>query len=96
MFRGYADYMASEPFAEGLDELVAVIYGLRTCMMCAEAVWWRCHRGLIADVLKWQGFQVCHILSGKTAAPHPFTAAAHLTRSGLSYANRGHHATTRL
>jgi uncharacterized protein (DUF488 family) len=86
MFRGYADYMATEPFAEGLTELVSVIYGLRTCIMCAEAVWWRCHRGLIADVLKSQGFRVCHILTRTSSVPHPFTSAAHLTSGGLSYA----------
>ena len=89
MFRGYADYMATEPFADGLAELVSVSYGLRTCIMCAEAVWWRCHRGLIADVLKWQGFAVCHILARTTAASHPYTAAAHVTRGGLSYADSG-------
>src|SRR5262249_25646640 len=52
-FRGYADYMATEAFAGGLERLVNLACGLRTAVMCAEAVWWRCHRGLIADVLRW-------------------------------------------
>ena len=86
MFRGYADYMATESFAEGLRELETYAHGLRTCIMCAEAVWWRCHRGLIADVLRWQGFQVCHILSRTSTVSHPYTSAARITRRGLSYA----------
>ena len=86
MFRGYADYMATESFAEGLRELETYAHGLRTCIMCAEAVWWRCHRGLIADVLRWQGFQVCHILSKTSTVSHPYTPAARITRRGLSYA----------
>ena len=89
MFRGYADYMATEAFAEGLLELEACVYGLRTCIMCAEAVWWRCHRGLIADVLQWQGFGVRHILSASSTVAHPYTAAALVTRTGVSYAPAG-------
>ena len=89
MFRGYADYMVTEAFAEGLLELEAYVYGLRTCIMCAEAVWWRCHRGLIADVLQWQGFRVRHILSASSTVAHPYTAAASVTRKGVSYAPAG-------
>jgi uncharacterized protein (DUF488 family) len=86
MFRGYADYMATDAFAEGLAELESYAYGLRTCMMCAEAVWWRCHRGLVSDVLKWHGFRVRHILSAASTVTHPYTSAARITRQGLSYA----------
>jgi uncharacterized protein (DUF488 family) len=86
MFRGYADHMATAEFAEGLAEVESYAYGLRTCLMCAEAVWWRCHRGLVSDVLKWHGFQVCHILSLTSTLVHPYTSAARITRQGLSYA----------
>ena len=89
MFRGYADYMATESFAGGLLELQTYVHGLRTCIMCAEAVWWRCHRGLIADVLRWEGFQVLHVLSKTSTVPHPFTSAARITRDGLSYGPPG-------
>ena len=85
-FRGYADYMATEAFAEGLDRLVNLACGLRTAVMCAEAVWWRCHRGLIADALRWLGFDVIHILGPDSTASHPYTAAARIVGGRLSYA----------
>jgi uncharacterized protein (DUF488 family) len=85
-FRGYADYMATEAFAEGLERLLNLACGLRTAIMCAEAVWWRCHRGLIADVLRWLGVEVSHILGPGHSPPHPYTSAARLVGGHLSYA----------
>jgi uncharacterized protein (DUF488 family) len=85
-FRGYADYLETEPFAESLAELISMAFGMRTAIMCAEAVWWRCHRGLIADVLRWLGFEVIHILGPRSSAPHPYTSAARLDGGRLSYA----------
>ena len=85
-FRGYADHMMTEPFAAGLDELVNLACGLRTAIMCAEAVWWRCHRGLIADALRRLGFEVCHIMGPRVSVPHPYTAAARIVGGWLSYA----------
>jgi uncharacterized protein (DUF488 family) len=84
-FRGYADYMATEPFAEGLGRLLNLAYGLRTAIMCAEALWWRCHRGLIADVLRWLGIVVVHIMGPGSTAPHPYTSAANIVGGRLSY-----------
>jgi len=84
-FRGYADYMLTEPFAEGLIELVNLACGLRTAVMCAEAVWWRCHRALLADVLRVSGFEVIHILGARSSVPHPYTAAATVSRGRLLY-----------
>jgi uncharacterized protein (DUF488 family) len=88
-FRGYADYMATEDFAEGLGRLVSLAFGLRTAVMCAEAVWWRCHRGLIADVLRWLGFEVYHIMGPGSPAAHPYTAAARIVRGRLTYSAPG-------
>jgi hypothetical protein len=88
-FMGYADYMGTDEFADGLVELVNLACGLRTAIMCAEAVWWRCHRGLISDVLRWLGFDVVHILGPGSATPHPYTAAATVTPAGISYAAPG-------
>lgn len=88
-FRGYADYMATEPFADGLGRLVNLVYGLRTAIMCAESLWWRCHRGLIADVLRWLGIQVVHIMGPGLTAPHPFTSAASIVGGRLSYSPAG-------
>lgn len=91
-FRGYADHMMTETFAEGLDRLVNLAAGLRTAIMCAEAVWWRCHRGLVADVLRWLEFEVAHITGSGSTASHPYTSAARLVHGRLSYsaARRAH------
>jgi uncharacterized protein (DUF488 family) len=78
--------MATEAFAEGLDRLVNLALGLRTAVMCAESLWWRCHRGLIADVLRWYQFDVIHILGHGSTTSHPYTAAARIVRGRLSYA----------
>jgi uncharacterized protein (DUF488 family) len=84
-FRGYADYMETEEFGESLAELTSLAAAAPTAIMCAEAVWWRCHRSLIADVLKWLGYDVIHIMGPGSSAPHPYTSAAHLNGGQLSY-----------
>jgi uncharacterized protein (DUF488 family) len=55
--------------------------------MCAEAVWWGCHRALISDFLKVRGVEVTHILDEKKTEPHPFTSAARIVNGELSYAS---------
>src|SRR5512138_945200 len=66
-FRGYADYMETPSFREAVQQLEELASAHRTALMCAEALWWRCHRGLVSDYLKWQGWTVIHILgTGKT------------------------------
>jgi uncharacterized protein (DUF488 family) len=84
-FRGYADYIASAEFAEGLSELLDVTARLRTAIMCAEAVWWRCHRALIADVLCVRGIKVVHIIDETHAVVHPYTSPARIVQGRLSY-----------
>lgn len=84
-FRGYADHIASAEFADGLEELLEVTGRLRTTLMCAEAVWWRCHRALIADVLCVRGIKVVHILDETHTALHPYTSPARIVRGQLSY-----------
>src|SRR5882672_2793718 len=66
-FRGYADYMESEAFVEGIECLIKFARDKRVAVMCAEAVWWRCHRSLIADYLKAHGHKVLHIQSATKA-----------------------------
>lgn len=85
-FRAYADHMESEEFKQGLEELLEVVSTKRTAIMCAEALWWRCHRSLIADFLKSKGFAVVHILDGKKTEAHPYTPAARIVEGRLSYA----------
>ena len=78
-FRGYADYMATPQFAEGLNALIEIAREQPTAIMCAEAVPWRCHRSLIADALILKGWQVRDILTTAPAAEHkltPFLVAA--------------------
>jgi uncharacterized protein (DUF488 family) len=84
-FRGYADYMETEGFRSGIERLFEAARRKRTCVMCAEAVWWRCHRSLIADYLKSAGVCVRHIMSRTKTELHPFTAAARLRDGRLSY-----------
>ncbi len=75
-FRGYADYALTDEFAAGLEELLGLAAGQRTAMMCSEALWWRCHRRLVADRLVVGGTDVVHIgTDGRTAA-HRLTAFA--------------------
>lgn len=84
-FRGYADHIGSAEFSQGLDELLELSGRLRTTLMCAEAVWWRCHRALIADVLCVRGIEVVHILDAKHTVVHPYTSPARIVQGRLSY-----------
>ncbi len=84
-FRAYADHMESEEFKNGIEELLELTEEKRTAIMCAEALWWRCHRSLIADFLKAKGIEVIHVLDGKHTEEHPFTTAARIVDGQLSY-----------
>ena len=85
-FRGYADHMETEAFANGIKELLGVAAGSPTAFMCAESVWWKCHRSLIADHLKSKGHEVIHILTVDKTEVHPYTSAARIVDGELSYA----------
>lgn len=84
-FRGYADYMQTSPFLHAVDQLQNMAEKQRVAMMCSEAVWWSCHRSLVADYLKWKGWAVLHILAAGKQQPHPYTSPAKVTEHGLSY-----------
>lgn len=84
-FRGYADYMETPEFSEGMDRLRVMATNNRTAFMCSEAVWWRCHRSLIADLLKSEGWTVSHIISETKATEHPFTSPARIVNGKLTY-----------
>jgi uncharacterized protein (DUF488 family) len=85
-FRGYADYMMTENFRDGIARLLALAKQKNTAIMCAEAVWWKCHRGLISDFLKAHGHEVIHIMGAGKTEIHPFTSAAKIVDGKLSYA----------
>ena len=69
-FRAYADHLGSAEFAAGLAELEALASARPTAIMCAEGMWWRCHRRLVADVLRVRGWSVCHIAPGGGLSEH--------------------------
>ncbi|HET7674455.1 MAG TPA: DUF488 domain-containing protein [Gammaproteobacteria bacterium] len=84
-FRGYADYMQTPEFAQGVARLVEIAARKRTAIMCAEAVPWRCHRSLIADALVVRGIAVEHILSGERTMPHTLTGFAVVENERIRY-----------
>ena len=84
-FRGYADHMETAEFGDALQRLTKAAAQRRVAIMCAEILWWQCHRGLIADSLKVRGTEVLHIIDAKPPAPHPFTAAARVEEGVVSY-----------
>lgn len=86
-FQGYADYMVSSQFKAGIDKLKETAENYRTAIMCSEAVWWRCHRSMIADQLKADGWKVMHILSFTKLQEHPYTAPAKIVNGKLTYNN---------
>jgi uncharacterized protein (DUF488 family) len=87
-FRGYADYMSSSEFAHGIDELLVLAADARCAIMCSEALWWRCHRSMIADALCVRAIEVLHILDLNHTVSHPMTAPAHMVDGQLSYVAR--------
>lgn len=85
-FRAYADYAGTVEFRAGLEELCALAGEHRCAVMCAEAVWWRCHRRIIADYLLAAGFEVVHILAPGKLTPATLTPGAmRSTDGGLVY-----------
>ncbi len=86
-FRGYADHLETKEFRDGIHRLVDLAREVGpTSIMCAEAVWWRCHRALISDYLKARATEVGHILDAKKTEAHPFTTAARIVNGELTYA----------
>ena len=84
-FRGYADYMQTQAFADALETLVAWSEVAPTAIMCAEAVWWRCHRRLVADALVARGIVVRHILSRAEAKRHTITEFGVIEQGQVTY-----------
>lgn len=84
-FRGYADYMETDAFKEGITVLEKMALEQRTAYMCSEAVWWRCHRSMVSDYLKAAGWEVWHIMGIEKAEEHPYTAPARIVDGMLSY-----------
>ncbi|KIA88768.1 DUF488 domain-containing protein [Kaistella jeonii] len=84
-FQGYADYMETEAFENGVKELEKLALEQPTAMMCSEAVWWRCHRSMVSDYLKAKGWEVLHIMALEKATEHPYTAPARVVDDKVFY-----------
>ncbi|MFA7587844.1 MAG: DUF488 domain-containing protein [Novosphingobium sp.] len=84
-FHNYADYALSAEFRAGLCRLLELAASRRCAIMCAEAVWWRCHRRIVADYLLHQNRQVFHLMGRSRAEPAVMTAAARVEAAGLVY-----------
>jgi uncharacterized protein (DUF488 family) len=84
-FRGFADYMQTEEFAEGLEKLEKLAEKKRCALLCSEAVPWRCHRSLVADALTVKKWKVFHIQSRKTAKLHELTPFLRISKKRLIY-----------
>ena len=87
-FRNYADYALTPPFKAGLGELMAQGRERTCAIMCAEVLWWRCHRRIIADYLLADGACVFHILGLHDVTPATLTAETEATAEGLVYRER--------
>jgi len=85
-FRNYADYMLTEEFQNGIHELLRLAEAGPPAIMCAERVYFRCHRMLVSDYLTAHGHEVLHIDNEKPARPHKLTAEARLIHGKLIYA----------
>ena len=84
-FHNYADHALTAPFREALGELLALSAERRCAIMCAEAVWWRCHRRIVADYLLRAGRTAFHIMARGKANPAVLTEAARPTGQGIEY-----------
>jgi uncharacterized protein (DUF488 family) len=87
-FRGYADYMQTAAFKEALEELLVFAEAGRTAVMCAEALWWRCHRRLLADALVSRGIEVRHITSAQATSVHELSPSARIAGGRVTYPGR--------
>jgi uncharacterized protein (DUF488 family) len=88
-FRGYADYMATPEFSEGLEVLMQIAVAAPTAIMCAEAVPWRCHRSLIADALMLKGWDVRDILGAAPPSEHKLTSFLKVVNGQPTYPDPG-------
>jgi len=87
-FRAYADYMETPAFSAALDELARLARERLTAYMCAERLWWQCHRRLISDALAVRGMDVVHILDAQKSEPHKLTDFLRVENGRLVYADR--------
>jgi uncharacterized protein (DUF488 family) len=84
-FHNYADYALSDEFASALSDLLKLAASQRCAIMCAEAVWWRCHRRIIADYLLAREREVIHLMGTDRLDPAKLTPAARIEGDEIYY-----------
>lgn len=84
-FRNYADYMETSEFKESIIELEKIAVNKRTVIMCAEVLWWRCHRSMISDYLLSRKWNVVHIMGLNKSTEHTYTNQAKIIDGEMSY-----------
>ena len=84
-FRGYADHMSSPEFQREIGQLMAVATATSTAYMCAETLWWRCHRRMLSDALAVAGWEVTHLLDKEKSELHRLWDVARITSGGIVY-----------
>lgn len=84
-FRGFADYMQTQEFLRAADRLALDSREGLLCIMCAESVPWRCHRGLVADALTARGVEVLHLMAPGKTQPHALTKFAKVDATRVWY-----------
>lgn len=84
-FRAYADYMETNLFKNAIEELEAIALQKSTAYMCAEAIYWRCHRSMVSDYLKAKGWKVVHIFSESKTEEHSYTSPARIVNNNVCY-----------
>lgn len=87
-FKGYADYMETNDFKIGIEQLETIAAIKTTAYMCSEAVWWRCHRSMVSDYLKAKGWRVLHIMAIGKSEEHPYTAPARIINGEVFYSDK--------
>ena len=84
-FRGYADHMQTPEFRAALKQLIQGAATVRSAVMCAESVWWRCHRRLLSDALLAAGADVAHVMDGGRLSPHTLSSMARVADGTVIY-----------
>jgi uncharacterized protein (DUF488 family) len=84
-FRNYADYMETDEFKNSIKQLIALAETEHVAVMCAEALYWRCHRSMIADYLKYQGAEVTHILGETHSQEHKYSECVKVIDGVFAY-----------
>jgi uncharacterized protein (DUF488 family) len=84
-FRGYADHMDSDEFGRALNWLIETSGETPTAIMCAESLWWRCHRRMVSDALGARGCNVVHLMGDGARAPHRIHPSARIAGSRVVY-----------